>query len=60
MSEANIKYLKHALISILVGALVAFIASLLQGLLSLVKINGVDFVGTGAGMVYYLKSSKLA
>ena len=60
MSQENKAYLKHALISILVGAVVAAVTTILQGLLNLVKIHGVDLLGTGASMVYYLKARKIA
>jgi membrane protein DedA with SNARE-associated domain len=43
MTEANKDFLKHAIVSILVGALVAGLSALLEGLLGLLKHNFVDF-----------------
>lgn len=52
--------IKRALISILVGAIVAFISELLHGLLEFLKTNDWDFTGPATAMLYYLKSRKVA
>lgn len=50
--------LKHVMISILIGAGIAFVSSLLEGLLNLIKNIGHNLPGITAGMVWYLKSWK--
>lgn len=47
---------KNALISVLIGAGVTFLATLLEGLLDLIKTIEVDPAGIATGVIYYLKS----
>jgi len=60
MSDANKLYLKHALISILVGAAIAFLTSFVDGLLVLLKDHALNFTGPIAGIIYYLKARRIA
>lgn len=46
--------IKHALISLLVGALVSFILTLFQGILDFLKENAVDIIGGASATITYL------
>jgi hypothetical protein len=59
MSQQNKDMLKHALISLLVGAVIAFIQALLTGLLSLLNDGNFNIAGPLAGMIYYTKGRKI-
>lgn len=60
MSPENKAYIKHALISILVGAIIAFLSALFQGLLTLFHDGHFSLAAPLAGMIYYLKARKIA
>ena len=53
----NKKDLKHAAISILVGATVSFLTVLLQGLIDVLHQIPTELPGMGVSMLIYLKSS---
>lgn len=50
--------LKKALWSVLVGAAVAFITTLLQGLLTWVQQAQFDFAGPATAVLWFLKNNK--
>ena len=50
--------LKQICISILVGASVAFVTTLLEGILGYLRAHVIDVTGVGTGVVWYLKSWK--
>jgi len=52
--------LKHALISVLVGAVVAFLTALLQGILNMLQDGQFNLAVPLASMLYYFKGRKIA
>jgi len=59
MSPENKDMIKHALISILVGAVIAFLQALLTGLLNLMQDGAFDVGAPLAGLIYYIKGRKI-
>jgi hypothetical protein len=59
MSQENKDMLKHALVSVLVGAIVSFLTVLLQGLLNVLQNGQFDFAGPVSSMIYYFKGRKM-
>lgn len=53
MSDENWKIFKHALVSILVGACIAFVSSLFEGVIHLLQAGGTEVVGATTGMLTY-------
>ena len=51
--------LRQALISIIVGACVAFLSTLFEGVITFLRDHAVDLSGTLVSMVYFLRSRKL-
>ncbi len=60
MTEETKNTIKHAIISILIGAVIAFVTTLLEGLLSLLKDHTFNFAGLVGGMIYYLRRREIA
>lgn len=60
MSQENKDMLKHALISVLVGAVVAFLTALLQGILNILQDGQFNLAIPLASMLYYFKGRKIA
>ena len=46
--------LKHALVSLVIGALIAFLSTLFQGLLDFLKANSAQIIGGASATVAYL------
>ena len=53
ISDNTKAHFKHALVSILVGAVVAFFTALFQGLLDYLKDGVFNFSGISAAIVYH-------
>lgn len=53
-TEDKYKRLKDALIAIIIGACVAFLSSLFEGLTNLLQGGGSDMLGGGAASITYL------
>lgn len=60
MSQENKDMIKHAIISILVGAIIAFISALAQGILTFLHDGHFNMAAPLAGMIYYIKARKVA
>ena len=50
--------LKHALVAVLLGAMVSFVSSLLEGLLKLLQSGAFDFSGGLVSSLWYLRILK--
>lgn len=59
MSPENKDMLKHAIISLFVGAVVTFFTIILEGLLGILKSGQFDFAGPISAMIYYFKGRKI-
>jgi hypothetical protein len=60
ISQENKDMIKHALISILVGAIVAFLNAIIQGLLNFMQDGTFNSAVPLASMLYYMKGRKIA
>ena len=51
---------RSAIMSILIGTAIAAATQIVDALLQVLKVHFLDVAGTGAGIVYWLKSRKVA